>query len=392
MTMDGKTALLKLVSTAENGKVRSRDITLPASRIRGYPFRDAESSQSFHAILKLAEEAGAIQVEWCPRYEEHELKRIRLLDVRKLTEFLGVSYRPDEVNIFFSDLNRQGIPIWLDVCVGELQVAWYSGKALYGMKWQDAGLLPDVLKSVALLDSQPLNHTLDYRQFGARVLGNSKRTRQIEKPIAALFRHHWKVDSWSDRDVMQELNIVPMAHPVLLRGPISIRVENNLVEANVAPYIGLHDSCLDNIELIENPAYVLTIENLSSFNEYTQKVHDGGMILYTGGFPTKAFQRFYGRLLDNIDESVNVWHWGDTDPHGYLILKTLQKQSIIRMVKPHLMNQEQGAEYSKVALRELKRMQPINQMVDVMLDSIVIRGNGLIEQEEIEAESPLIFK
>jgi len=392
MSMDGKTALIKLVSTAENGKERSRDITLPASRIRGYPFRDSESSQSFHAIMKLAEEAGGIKVDWRTHYEGHELKRIRLLDVRKLTEFLGISYRPDEVNAFFADLNRQGLPNWLDVCLDELQVAWYSGKALYGMKWQEASLLADVLKSIALLDSQPLEHTLDYRQFGARVLGNSKRTRQIEKPVAAIFRHYWQADNWSDRDVMQELNIVPMAHPVLLRGPINIRVENNLVKADIVPYIGLHDSCLDNIELIESPAYVLTIENLSSFNEYTQKIHDGGMILYTGGFPTKAFQRFYGVLLEKIEKRVNVWHWGDTDPHGYMILKTLQGQSTKRMVMPHLMSQEQGAEYSKAALRELKRIQPINQMVDVMLDSIVVRGNGLIEQEEIEAESPLIFK
>ena len=151
--------------------------------------------------------------------------------------------------------------------------------------------------------------------------------------------------------------------------------------------IGIHDSCLENIELIKKPEYVLTIENLSSFNEYTQKIQDDGIVLYTGGFPTSTFQLFYKQLIEMAESQT--YHWGDTDPHGFLILRTLQNIAGNAIVLPHLLDHPGGSAYSSSDKSALERIMPVNTIVDNLLLKLIDRGTGYIEQEEVEAISPV---
>ena len=163
-------------------------------------------------------------------------------------------------------------------------------------------------------------------------------------------------------------------------------------------YRGAHGLCLPGARFVRHQqcvsgpvtgtaAYLLTIENLSSFNEYTQSIQDSGIVLYTGGFPTKAFQRFYKRVVEQA--RAPVYRWGDTDPHGFLILKTLQQQVPDISLHPHLMDQPDGAAYSSFKLNELSRILPVNAQVDKLLSQLIDQGVGLVEQEEAEAVAPL---
>lgn len=380
--------LERLLGLGEVDKVRQRDITLPASRIAGYPFSDAEQADGFHAALKLAEEAGALRLEWRKHYEGHELARIRLSDIRRLADFMGVEYLPDRVNEVFGQLDTKDVPDWCKECLAQIQVAWRKGKSAYGLALTDVERLKPILQAVRVLTATPLMQTLDYRQFGARYLNDSKLTKAIERPLAALFRHCWGTRDLSDRDVMQKLNVVPLAHPVLMCGPMTVGTADSSVSVDVSPYLGVPDSWLQGVKVTEAPAYVLTIENLSSFNEYTQSIADGGIVLYTGGFPTSAFQAFYGNLVKQLQ--APVYHWGDTDPHGFMILKTLQQQVPEYCVKPHLMDRPDGAPYSAVKLKELARIAPVNSKVDGLLERVIVRGTGCVEQEEVAAVSPHI--
>lgn len=379
--------LKKLLSLGEIDKTRSRDVTLPASRIAGYPFDNAEQAKAFHGALKLAEEAGAIGLEWRRHYENHELSRIRLVDVRRLADFMGEEYLPDRVDRLFEMLSIDELPGWCIDCLPPIKAAWRKGKSAYGMSLDESDRLAPLLLAVRVLADGPLPFTLDYRQFGARYLGDSKATKTIERPLAALFRQHWDAKAYSDRDIMQELNIVPLAHPVLMRGPFHIDVHPSSVSVQVSPYLGVPASWLEHVSATGTAAYVLTIENLSSFNEYTQSIQDSGVVLYTGGFPTKAFQRFYKQVVE--EARAPVFHWGDTDPHGFLILKTLQQQIPGINLHPHLMDQPGGAAYNNVKLKELSRIVPVNAQVDELLSQLIDRGVGLVEQEEVRAVSPL---
>ena len=298
----------------------------------------------------------------------------------------AMEYLPDRVDRLFETLSIDGLPDWCIACLLPSRLSWRKGKSAYGMSLDESDRLVPLLLAVRVLADGPLPVTLDYRQFGARYLGDSKATKTIERPLAALFRQHWDAKAYSDRDIMQELNVVPLAHPVLMRGPLLVGDEPSAVSVQVSPYLGVPASWLDHVSATGTAAYVLTIENLSSFNEYTQSIQDSGVVLYTGGFPTKAFQRFYKQVVEQA--RAPVYHWGDTDPHGFLILKTLQQQIPGICLHPHLMDQSDGADYSNVKLKELSRIVPVNAQVDELLSQLIDRGVGLVEQEEVEAVPP----
>lgn len=386
MSNDSIPLLQNLLKQAEIEKERKRDITIPVTRISGYPFRDAMRTQELHSTLKLAVDAGAIRVEWAKHYEDHEIERIRLLDVRKLAEFLGQPFLPDAINSFFDSLDTNDFPEWGNQCLDKVRVSWIKGKSSFGLKWENRDQIPDLIKAVTMLENSPLTETMDYRQFGARVLGNSKRPRIIEKSLTALYRHHWQQPDRPDRDIMQELNIVPMAHPILISGPVCFHHGNDQLKADVTPYIGIHDTWLTEFTIPRQPAYILTIENLSSFNEYTTSIQDGGLVFYTGGFPTSVLQNFYKRLIATIN--CDTYHWGDIDPHGFWILRTLQQNAGKKVVLPHLMDQDYGEKYSPGQIKDLKRISPVNPTVDELLGRLAQRGYGLLEQEEIRAVAP----
>ena len=378
--------LEQLLRRGEVDKDRQRDITLPASRIPGYPLRNAEQASEFHAGLKLAEERGAVRVEWRKHHEGHELERLRLLDARTLADVLGLPFLPDRVNTVFEGINSEALPQWCRDCLEQMEVAWRRGKSIYGLSLHDSERLPPLVKALGVLAGGALSESLDYRQFGARYLGDSKATKAIDRPLAALFRQHWGMKTISDKDVMRSLNILPLSHPVLMRGPMKVGVNEPDLSVDIQPYLGVADRWLATVALTRKPDYVLTIENLSSFNEYTEGVQDGGVVLYTGGYPTRAFQRFYQKVVTQA--SVPLYHWGDTDPHGFLILKILQQQVPDAEVEPHLMDRPDGAPYSASKLRELTRIAPVNPSVDALIARVIERGVGLVEQEEVRALPP----
>jgi len=54
----------------------------------------------------------------------------------------------------------------------------------------------------------------------------------------------------------------------------------------VSPYVGLPVDCVLDFNFATEPAYFLTIENLTSFYRQCIECQDDGAVLYTGGFPS----------------------------------------------------------------------------------------------------------
>ena len=193
-----------------------------------------------------------------------------------------------------------------------------------------------------------------------------------------------------EKDILRQLNLVSLSHPVLIHGPLDLTDGRKTITADIQPYIGLPAAFLAEFNFIRPAQYVLSIENLSSFNEYTENIHDGGVVIYTGGFPTRSLQAFYQYLTSMAN--APVYHWGDTDPHGFLLLKTMQEVAgdIARIsVMPHLMGVADGEMYSDHQLSTLKQLLPINPHVDVLIRTLIEKRAGLVEQELIAASSPL---
>ena len=381
------TLLRDLLNKGQVTHDRRRDITLPATRIEGYPFEDAETSKAFHATLILAQRAGAINIEWRRHYENEELLRIRLLHANKLAAFLKTDYLPDKLDSIFSRLDLSGTPAWLNESVDHLRDQWIKGKTAFGLSVEDADKLPDIIKAVSLLkEGLPQTEPLDYRQFGARYLGNSKRTKEIAHALAALYQQHWSLSGWRDQDILAQLNLIILHHPILIRGPVMLSDGEQQLRADIYPCIGVPVKLFAHVEFIKTPTYVLSIENLSSFNEYTRSIRDDGLIFYTGGFPDSALQNAYQKL---VGSDAPVFHWGDTDPHGFMILKTLQNNIAPHTVQPHLMDLPDGQSYTPSQIKSLQKLKPVNAPVDALLDELIVRGYGCVEQETVQARAPV---
>ena len=390
MSEKARKVLLELLNKGELQIGRSRDVTLPASRIPDYPFEDAHVSRDFHAFIKLAADAGPIALEWKRHYEGVELLRVRLLDPPALASFLERDFLPDRVANIFSDIDTSNAPTWVCGVLEQLRQKWLTGKSMYGLSVDDADKLHDIVTTVTVLDNLPADVTFDYRQFGARYLGNSKRTRELAAPVTALFREKLNLLGMREKDILRQLNLVPLSHPVLIHGPLELTNGRKIITTDIQPYIGVPSEFLAEFNYIRLAHYVLSVENLSSFNEYTENIHDGGVVIYMGGFPTRSLQVFYQRLVSTAN--TPVYHWGDTDPYGFLILKKLQEvaRDITSIsVIPHLMDATDGDAYSDNQLSTLKRLLPINPLVDALVRTLIEKRTGLVEQESIPAASPL---
>lgn len=381
------TVLHRLLDIAETQPDRQRDVTFPAKRIAEYPFVNAEKMRQFHAELAFAEQAGAIQLEWIKYSEGVQLARIRLLSISALSNFLERPLRRERINQALASISQDDLPPWLEAAYSVAQACWSRGKKAFGVGLDDADKWASVIQAARILDDGlPDSQPMDYRQFGARYLGDSKLMNKLEGPLASLFQWHWEIKGMRSQDVMRELNLVPLEQPVLLRGPLLLGDDSQELSGWVFPYIGVAPGLLSQARLTGPSSYLLTIENLSSFLEYVKTIQDNGTIIYTAGYPTSALQEFYGKIVSEMKGPL--FHWGDTDLHGFQILKVLQRCSGKIPVVPHLMDQPDG-DYPDKELKKLLVLNPINPAADALIERITKRRKGRVEQEYVRAEAPV---
>ncbi|MEW8523834.1 MAG: Wadjet anti-phage system protein JetD domain-containing protein [Candidatus Thiodiazotropha endolucinida] len=383
--------LKQLVRKAETQPERKRDVLLKRQDFTmdpqdPYPFRSADVLRDFYAYLSTVAEKNLISLEWEKHYVGTSLERIRLHDARGVAGLIDYTYLPDRLAQIEVDVRRPPVEHWLNAVVDQILDAWRHGKRKYGLIIDQAARLNTVVEAVQAIETLPESRILDYRQFGARQLGDSKALQPIIPALGQIYRDRLEKPELSYEDVLSELNLVKMVHPVLISGPLKFHAGNQEINSAVRPYLGVPGDLLGEFSLSETPSYLLTIENLSSFLEYTSSIEDEAIVLYTGGYPTRRLQRFYQLLLSRIE--APVYHWGDSDPHGFQILKTLQSLAGGKMILPHDMEYLNGDPFSEEQLRHIERLIPVNPPTDAILSRYLKKGAGLAEQEIQTARSP----
>jgi hypothetical protein len=141
----------------------------------------------------------------------------------------------------------------------------------------------------------------------------------------------------------------------------------------------------DRLTLAGPLVSALTIENLASFNRHVREVRQAGeLVVYTGGFPSRAVMKALQALCR---AGMNaLWHWGDIDEGGLRITDFLARKLPVA-VQPHLMTDD-------LARTRGTRVPPIR--IDVQPTSPVaelakFRGGSdaaTLEQEEIDPRAP----
>lgn len=117
------------------------------------------------------------------------------------------------------------------------------------------------------------------------------------------------------------------AAAVLTAGPLSYTFRGRPVDARASfPWLAIPEPVLVELaDLRIDATEVVTVENLTAFEAL---VHDGladrAVVVFTSGFLGRAQRRWVTQLVRHPAIRA-VRHWGDLDPGGLMIYRTLQR-------------------------------------------------------------------
>jgi len=140
--------------------------------------------------------------------------------------------------------------------------------------------------------------------------------------------------------VLQRLGLVKHPQPLLLAGRGQIRMTDGVTADLQRPYIGVApDHFLGLADAA--PGHVLTIENLTTFNEVARSLTgaEDAVVVYTAGMPSPALRAALRTIFADCDDQTCFWHWGDVDVGGLRIALAVQAELAGRAVlKPWQMD------------------------------------------------------
>ena len=126
--------------------------------------------------------------------------------------------------------------------------------------------------------------------------------------------------------------------PLFIKGPLALDYGGTQWDLTpLRPYVALSPDAVGDIRPTTPVPYLLTIENLASFQRHVREVQDSGVVVYTAGFPAPALVRVLGQLDQRLPADCPFYHWGDRDPGGLRIYTKVVAACPNHGVRPHLM-------------------------------------------------------
>lgn len=326
-----RTSLEKLLNAGERSAagLRSLQASLTGIKLAGYrKLTSLQKKDAFEQVMQAARAEGAVELLWDgPRDGDGFIKRVNLLDARKLAKFLGVRLAGDQINearehlqAYFADH-----PVLLEVLD-----RWTSLRKCRGLGPES---YPDWLDAIRTFSScnlasavQPIS--MPVREFSARLFKDSKRIEKLTGSLDVLLSGSIESDIRSEAAVLQELGLYREEHPVLFAGNIEL-VRERVTSKLDSPYTGLPAQTVKG--LASSPKLILSIENLTTFHsESKRRCNEDVLLIYTAGMPSPAWCAMYSRILESLPKDTPVFHWGDVDEGGFRIAAALA-----RVVKQH---------------------------------------------------------
>lgn len=344
----------------------------------------------FHQTLRHAENTGAIQLIWGKKDKSHILETVKLLELDKACVFLGITSSVQLTALAFDciDETLQIKANWIADVLKETKEQWLKRKRAFDVEvTEPEKLVNSIIATQSLLDGK---HTgLDMRTFSRRVLRDSKAVEKLKGPIIKLCRKVFDFDGLDAQQVFEAIGLQKFPQPILVSGSLKISQTGTCLN-EIAPYIGLPPSEEISVTIKDQPRYVLTIENLASFNLYVRQIKDNGLVIYTGGYPSTAVAGFISHISSQLDDNVPWYHWGDIDMAGLMILKKVEAAAG-RGVVPHLMTVELAQERGEKAKTKPNIQQLLDCSGEIGVLARFLNGNSAytLEQEELEPKSPL---
>lgn len=319
-------SLEKLLNAGERSAagLRSLQASLTGAKLAGYrKLTSLQKKDAFEQVMRAARAEGAVELLWDgSRDGDGFIKRVNLLDARKLAKFLGVRLAGDQIDearehlqAYFADH-----PVLL-----EILDRWMSLRKCRGLGPESYPDWLDAIRTFASCSSasaeQPIS--MPVREFSARLFKDSKRIEKLIGPLDVLLSGSTESEIRLEPAVLQELGLYREEHPVLLAGNIEI-VRERVNSKLDSPYTGLPSTTIK--ALASYPKLVLTIENLTTFHsEAKRRCNEDVLLIYTAGMPSPAWCAMYSRILKSLPKDIPMFHWGDVDEGGFRIAAALAR-------------------------------------------------------------------
>lgn len=316
-------ALQKLLRRAENASGREgaeRKVALRFSRDSMPAYTSIEThaeKESCHGYLLLAEREGAITIEWDRRAgEKSQIQRIGLADKVALARFLGVVPRWEAVTRaaeLFAPREAE-FPVLTKVIEH-----WRIGTKVRSTGPEDASAWEAAVSVVSHCRLQ-CAADVPIRRLSARLTGDSKRIEQLVSLIDVLVQGDVAAPARDPEEVFNEIGLVKFPPTLLIAGAIQVAIDGRTIAVDTT-YLGFPPPAITGFSFLSECAYLLTVENLTTFHEMVGKRHEApeAILLYTGGMPSPSWRRVYRLLLQSLPRNVRVFHWGDIDAGGFRI-------------------------------------------------------------------------
>lgn len=321
--------LKKLLDLSEKAWGRGGDLktTLPMTPGRCGPYHALQTRQAVdqvHAALGLVAKDGEVSLQWDRRAGEGgRLTHVDLVDPDAVAARLGVT--PAWTHYTAAELalsSHVALPV-----VRELLGQWRRGSSPRGKSVASYRVFADALRLVDYCRQHGSGGDLAVRRVSGILFRDTKHI-ETSLGVALDVVTGGAVDGppRDDDEVLSNLGLVRFPQPLLIAGSGMIRLSGGGSLQLVRPYLGLHADSIAGLEA--RPAYILSVENLTTFNELARGAGGAieGLVIYTGGMPSTSMRKGYRALLaDRAD--VPLYHWGDTDLGGLRIAAVLHREA-----------------------------------------------------------------
>ncbi|MCU0833071.1 MAG: DUF2220 family protein [Chromatiaceae bacterium] len=384
--------LLKLLGQVDRG---GRD-TLPIGErsARDYfAVTDLGGRDAIHAYLQNAEAAGGVTLEWGRGAAAQDLQRIRVKDADRLAAWLGVRRACANAAAIEEQLApvMADAPAWLHEAYAEALAQWRLGDSPFrapAAETASAVRLFRVARAVAAGEQEGL----DLRRFSVRLLGDSKAVESILGRLGGLLRRNPEWSQWdTDAELFQALGLEKFPPPLFIKGPLVLDYGSVQWDMTpLRPYVALSPDAVTDIRSTAYVPYLLTIENLASFQRHVREVQDSGLVIYTAGFPAPALARILAKLDRRLPADCPFYHWGDRDLGGLRIYSKVAEACPAHGVQPHLMNGSDGVsrDWTPDERRSLRRAASGGEAAARLAAQWISERLRPAEQESIDPEAP----
>lgn len=347
----------------------------------------SDDRDDLYGRLRAAESAKAVTLEMGKNETRHLIERVVLVDASRLYQFLGRTPKADTAAAAIAELRSSlpDLPEAVTPLFDALETNWRRGRALAGLTHESLDLAKRCLLAVAALADGRFDGQ-DLRTFSRRATGDSKFVEAHQGKIVDLLRVVDEVpDELDAEEVLASHGIARYPQPCLLSGPITYG--GQLLPTR--PYIGIAPDMIDGLGVVGAPPWILTIENLASFNRQARERPGDGILLYTGGFPSDATLACLLALAQAT--TCPIYHWGDIDAGGIKIAYRIEHAlaSIGRPLHLHLMDPVLARRHgAPTSTKNVFRIDVSGSVVAGLAAFLGSMEAHLLEQEELDPAIP----